>query len=313
VVCDEQAAQGRPRLHRDAPQFGIQATRCSDRSPEIRLVPEQHKAFHITIALAMQWAQENPSARPCEWARRLSFVRGFARHWSATDPRTEVPPSGLLPHRPGRARPYLYSDEEIRRLLEAALQLPSLHGLSSKTYYCLLGLLSVTGLRISEALHLRSEDVDLTEGILTIRGTKFGKSRLVPIHPSTQKVLSAYASDRDRLLVGRPASFFFASKRGTQLEPSRVRRTFYTLSRRTGLRGASASHGPRLHDFRHRFAVQTLVHWYRSCQDAERRLPILSTYLGHVHVSDTYWYLTSCPELMGLVVKRLEKRWVEQA
>ncbi|MGA8554736.1 MAG: tyrosine-type recombinase/integrase [Candidatus Acidiferrales bacterium] len=274
---------------------------------------EQHKAFYITIALAMQWAQENPSARPCEWARRLSFVRGFARHWSATDPRTEVPPWGLLPHRPGRARPYLYSDEEVRLLLEATLQLPSLHGLPSKTYYCLLGLLSVTGLRISEALQLRPEDVDLTEGILTIRGAKFGKSRLVPIHASTQKVLSAYALDRDRFLVGRSVSSFFASRQGRPLEPSQVRRTFYTLSRRIGLRGTFASNGPRLHDFRHRFAAETLVQWYRSGQDVERRLPVLSTYLGHVHVSDTYWYLTACPELMGLVVKRLEKRWEEQA
>src|SRR5215470_17826487 len=148
---------------------------------------EQRGAAHITTELAMQWAQENPSARPAEWARRLRFVRGFARYWSATDPQTEVPPLGLLPHRAGRARPYLYSDEEIRLLLEAALQLPSLRGLPSKTYHCLLGLLSVTGLRISEALHLRSEDVDWKGGVLTIRGTKFGKSRLVPIHPSTQK------------------------------------------------------------------------------------------------------------------------------
>lgn len=274
---------------------------------------EQHGATHVTIALAVQWAQENPSVHPAEWARRLRFVRGFARYWSATDPRTEVPPLGLLPHRAGRARPYLYSDEEIRLLLEAALQLPSLRGLPSKTYHCLLGLLSVTGLRISEALHLRSEDVDWKEGVLTIRGTKFGKSRLVPIHPSTQKVLSDYASQRDRFLAGRPASFFLVSRRGTRLTPSRVRRTFYTLSRRTGLRGACASHGPRLHDFRHRFAVQTLVRWYRSGQDVERRLPVLSTYLGHVHVSDTYWYLTACPELMGLAVKRLEEHWEKRA
>jgi integrase len=270
---------------------------------------EQQGASHITIKLAMQWAQENPSARPAEWARRLSFVRGFARYWSATDPQTEVPPWGLLPHRPRRAQPYLYSDEEIRLLLEATPQLPSLRGLPSKTYYCLLGLLSVTGLRISEALHLRPEDVDLNEGVLTIRGTKFGKSRLVPLHPSTQTVLAEYVSYRDRFLAGRPAPFFFVSRRGTRLTPSRVRRTFYTLSRRIGLRGVFASHGPRLHDFRHRFAVQTLVQWYRSGQDVERRLPLLSTYLGHVHLSDTYWYLTACPELMGWAVKRLEERW----
>jgi integrase/recombinase XerD len=270
---------------------------------------EQHNASHITVALSLQWAQENSRVQPVEWARRLSFVRGFARHWSATDPRTEVPPEGLLPYRPARVRPYLYSEQEVRRLLQAALELASLQGLASKTYYCLLGLLSVTGLRISEALHLRYEDVDLTEGILAVRSTKFGKSRFVPIHTSTQRVLCDYAAHRARFLAGRPASFFFVSRRGTPLEPSRVRRTFYTLSQRTGLRTPGVSHGPRLHDFRHGFAVQTLIQWYRSGQDVERRLPILSTFLGHVHVSDTYWYLTSCPELMGLAVKRLEEYW----
>jgi len=270
---------------------------------------EQQNASHITVALALQWAQESSSVQPVEWARRLSFVRGFARHCSATDPRTEVPPAGLLPYRPARVRPYLYTEEEIQQLLQAALELESLQGLAGKTYYCLLGLLSVTGLRISEALHLRFEDVDLAEGILAVRGTKFGKSRFVPIHPSTQRVLCDYAAHRAQLLAGRPAPSFFIPRRGTPLEPSRVRRTFYTLSRRTGLRAPEASHGPRLHDFRHRFAVQTLIQWYRSGQDPERRLPILSTYLGHVHVSDTYWYLTSCPELMGLAVKRLEEHW----
>jgi len=272
---------------------------------------EQRGASHITIALALEWAQQDPAVRPAEWARRLTFVRGFARHWSAHDPQTEVPPWELLPHRPGRARPYLYSDEEVQRLLQAALQLPPADGLRAQTYHCLLGLLSVTGLRISEALNLQSEDVDLTEGILTIRGAKFGKSRLVPIHASTRKVLSDYALRRDRFLAGRPMACFFVSKRGTRLVDSEVRNTFYDLSRQIGLRGPSASHGPRLHDFRHRFALRTLVQWYRSGQDVERRLPILSTYLGHVLVAGTYWYLTGCPELMGLAVKRLEKRWEE--
>jgi integrase len=274
---------------------------------------EAHGAHHITIPLAMQWAQHDPAARPAEWARRLSFVRGFARYRSAHDSKTEIPPWGLLPHRPGRARPYLYSDDEVRRLLEAAQQLPPAHGLQGRTYHCLLGLLSVTGLRLSEALNLQAEDVDLAEGILTVRGTKFGKSRLVPLHASTRKVLSDYAARRDRLLGRRPTPYFFVSKRGTRLDGGHVRRTFYHLSRRIGLRGASASHGPRLHDFRHRFAIKTLIRWYRSGQDPERRLPILSTYLGHVHVADTYWYLTACPELMGLVVKRLEKRWEGQS
>jgi integrase/recombinase XerD len=273
---------------------------------------EQRGAARITIALAMEWAQQDRTARPAEWARRLSFIRGFARHWSAHDSQTEVPPSGLLPHRPGRARPYLYSEEEVRQLLESALQLPSAHGLRGPTYHCLLGLLAVSGLRISEARNLPTDDVNLNEGILTIRGAKFGKSRLVPIHPSTCTILSDYASRRDRFLARRP-EIFFVSGRGTRLDGADVRRTFYSLSRQIGLRGASDSRGPRLHDFRHRFAVETLIQWYRSGQDVERRLPILSTYLGHVHVSDTYWYLTACPELMGLAVKRFEDYWEKQS
>lgn len=273
---------------------------------------EQRGVARITIALAMEWARQDKTAQPAEWAKRLSFVRGFTRHWSAHDSQTEVPPCGLLPHRPGRAHPYLYSDDEIRQLLQAARQLPSAHGLRGPTYYCLLGLLAVAGLRISEARNLQTDDVDLNEGILTIRGAKFGKSRLVPIHPSTRTVLSDYASRRDRFLARRP-EIFFVSGRGTRLDGADIRRTFYYLSRQIGLRGASDSHGPRLHDFRHRFAVETLVQWYRSGQDVERRLPILSTYLGHVHVADTYWYLTACPELMGLAVKRFEDYWEKQS
>jgi integrase/recombinase XerD len=272
---------------------------------------EQRGAGRITIPLAMEWAQQDKTARPAEWARRLTFVRGFARHWSAHDAETEVPPCGLLPHRPGRAHPYLYSDDEVRNLLQAASQLPSAHGLRGPTYYSLLGLLAVAGLRISEARNLQTEDVDLQEGVLTIRGTKFGKSRLVPIHPSTCIVLSEYASRRDRVLARRPAAFFVSS-RGTRLDGAEIRRTFYTLSRQIGLRGPSDSHGPRLHDFRHRFAVETLIQWYRSGQDVERRLPVLSTYLGHTHVADTYWYLTACPELMGLAVERFEDYWEKQ-
>jgi integrase/recombinase XerD len=273
---------------------------------------EQRRAAHLTISLALEWAQQKKTVRPAEWARRLSFVRGFARHWSAQDSLTEIPPSSLLPYRPGRAHPYLYSDDEVRQLLQAARQLPSAHGLRGLTYHCLLGLLAVTGLRISEARNLLTDDTDLNEGILTIRGAKFGKSRLVPIHPSTRTVLSDYASQRDHCLTRRPETFF-VSGRGTRLDGAEIRRTFYDLSRQIGLRGALDSHGPRLHDFRHRFALETLLQWYRSGQDVERRLPILSTYLGHVHVADTYWYLSACPELMGLAVNRFEDYWEKQS
>jgi integrase len=269
-------------------------------------------AAHITTALALEWIQQRPTTQPDTWAQRLGYIRGFARHHRANDPETEIPPPGLLPFHPKRARPYLYSEAEIASLLSCALELPSAGGLRPWTYHCLLGLLSVTGLRIGEAIRLQPEDVDLQAGLLTIRDTKFGKSRLVPIHRSTQEVLEQYRARRERFLAGRSASAFFINRRGNPLDIGDIHRTFYKLSRQIGLRGETASHGPRLHDFRHRFAVQTLLRWYRAGEDVERRLPVLSTYLGHVHVADTYWYLSACPELMGLAVARLEQRWGER-
>jgi len=271
---------------------------------------ERKRTSHITTRLALEWAQRPTTAQPAHWAQRLTFVRGFARYRSATDPRTEIPPWGLLPFQPKRARPYLYTYDEICALLKASLDLSPNDALRKWTYHGLLGLLAVSGLRMGEALSLRLNDVDLQNAVLAVHGTKFGKSRLVPLHISTRRMLSAYKARRNRYIGGQPASdYFFISKRGTRLDGAEVRRTFYVLSRQTGLRGESASHGPRLHDFRHRFAVQTLVEWYRCGKDVERRLPVLSTYLGHVHVADTYWYLTACPELMGLAVERLEGRW----
>lgn len=267
---------------------------------------------HVTTSLALEWVRQYPLAQPATCAQRLGYVRGFARYHLANDPQTEVPPPGLLPFRPTRARPYLYSDEEIAGLLHGALELPPAGGLRPWTYYCLLGLLCVTGLRIGEAIRLTAVDVDLTEAVLTIRGTKFGKSRLVPIDPSTQAVLEQYRLRRERALAGYAASAFFITRSGHPLDIGDIHRTFYRLSRQIGLRGVTASHGPRLHDFRHRFAVETLLRWYRSGADVERRLPVLSTYLGHVHVADTYWYLSACPELMGLAVARLEQRWEER-
>lgn len=273
---------------------------------------EARGSAHLTTQLALEWAQQNASAEPSTWAQRLGYVRGFARHHVASDPQTEIPAPGSLPFRPRRARPYLYSDEEIASLLNCALELTPIDGLRPWTYHCLLGLLSVAGLRIGEAIRLQFDDVDLQEGLLTIRGTKFGKSRLVPIHPATQTVLAQYRARRERVLAGRSAPSFFVTSRGHHLDIGDIHRTFYKLSRRIGLRAATASHGPRLHDFRHRFAVQTLLRWYRSGEDVERRLPVLSTFLGHVHVADTYWYLSTCPELMGLAVARLERRWEQR-
>lgn len=270
---------------------------------------KKKRVSHISTSLALQFAAQHRHQQPAEWAARLSVVRGFACYRSGDDLATEVPPPGLLPYRPMRARPYLYSEEEIRQLLNAARNLPATYSLKPWTYYCLFGLLVVTGMRISEALNLQAKDVDWSEGMLTIQGTKLGKSRLIPLHRSTRTVLSAYAKRRDRFFEGELVSHFFVSSSGQRLDGGHVRRTFYKLSRQIGLRDASASHGPRLHDFRHRFAVETLVRWYRRNEEVERRLPILSTYLGHAHVTDTYWYLTSTPELLGAAGKRMEKRW----
>jgi integrase/recombinase XerD len=277
---------------------------------------EQHRTSYVTQSLALAWAQEPSHAQPAYWAQRLSFVRGFAKYRSATDPRTQIPAKGLLPFRPKRARPYLYSDSEIRGLLSAALSIPC-HSERGKLrpwiYHCLLGLLSVSGLRVSEARNLEVQDVDLKAAVLTIRGAKFGKTRLVPLHRSTCRVLAEYISQRNRHWWQRPvSSHLFVSSSGHRLDGADIRRTFYALSRQIGLRGPFDSHGPRLHDLRHRFATNTLVRWYRSNEDPERKLPLLSAYLGHVHVADTQWYLSGSPELMREAMHRLEHRWEDR-
>lgn len=268
---------------------------------------EQRDAAIITTKLALEWATL-PPGKHASWALRLTDVRCFARHLHGLDQRTEVPPTGIIPY-PGRTRPYLYSEAEVKTLLAAALALPPEHGLRRWSYHCLFGLLAVTGLRISEALGLRREDVDLETGILTIHNTKFGKSRLVPLHPSTQHVLTDYAHQRDMHLGVPHSPYFLVAERGGRLLPQYVYRVFWQLSRQTGLRGESAHEGPRLQDFRHCFAVATLLGWYRSGQDVDTLIPILSTYLGHSCIRDTYWYLSACPELMEQAARRLEKRW----
>ena len=277
---------------------------------------ERRNTRYITQALALAWAQQPSKAQPAHWARRLCFVREFARYRSATDPRTQIPPQGLLPFQPKRARPYLYSDEEIRSLMQNALKMPyrfERGKLRPWVYYCLFGLLSVSGLRLGEARNLELQDVDLKAAVLTIRGSKFGKTRLVPLHASTCTVLANYIAKRQRHWARRVvSSYLFVSSLGNRLDGGDIHRTFYTLSRQIGLRGASDSRGPRLHDMRHRFATNTLVRWYRSGQDPERRLPLLSAYLGHVHVADTQWYLESSPELMREAMKRLEQRWEDR-
>ena len=212
---------------------------------------ESKGSSRITTKLAVEFATQCERQKPVSWARQLGIVRGFALYRTGADPTTEVPPLGLLPFRPQRAQPYLYTEEEIRRLLEAALNLVTPYKLQPWTYYCLFGLLAVSGMRLGEALNLQPHDMDWSESVLTIRGAKFGKSRLVPLHPSTREVLLAYAERRDQVYARRPVSYFFVSSHGTRLIASNVSKIFRDLSREIGIRDPDAGNGPRLHDFQH--------------------------------------------------------------
>jgi integrase len=265
---------------------------------------EERRAPMITYKLAIEWATQ-PADRRATWTLRLTDIRGFARYLQGIGVKSEIPPTGTLPGLT-RSKPYIYTEAEVRRLLAAALALPPRDALRRWTYYNLLGLLAVTGLRISEALSLRCDDVDLEAGVLTIRSTKFGKSRLVPLHHTTVCSLASYVKQRDTHVPRARSPFFFVAERGGKLLLQYVYRVFWRLSQETGLRKPAAHTGPRLHDFRHRFAVQTLLSWYRSGQKIELLLPLLSTYLGHTTVRDTYWYLSACPELMEHAAQRLE-------
>jgi len=273
---------------------------------------KHERASRITIELALRWATRPPKKTAAEQARRLGIVRGFARYCSGLDPRTEIPPKGLLRGRAQRIQPYLYTDDEIAQLMSAARRVPTTvrwsPGLRAATYEALIGLLVVTGVRISEALRLDRTDIDWTEGVLTIRETKWCKSRMVPLHSTTMNALWDYAELRDKVCRRPKTASFFVDERWRRLGYYGVRATFVRLSRETGLRGPHDSRGPRMHDFRHRRAVYALIQWYREEADVEQLLPVLSTYLGHVKVSDTYWYLTAVPELLQLAMARVERK-----
>jgi len=267
---------------------------------------ERQGASHITTELALQWALQTAGAPSSQGAVRLRMVRLFATHWSATDPRTEVPPLGLLPHRCYRKSPHIYTKDEVTRLMQAAKSLWTWKGLRPWTYTTLIGLLAVTGMRAGEVIRLDCDDVDFDRGILSIRRTKFGKSRLLPIHASTQRALKRYAKRRDRIYPRPRTPSFFLSEQGRRLTYCILRWTFVQVSRQCGLRAPTDRRGPRLHDLRHTFAVRTILAWYRSGANVEQRIPQLSTYLGHVHVTDTYWYLSGVPELLALAAARLD-------
>ena len=268
---------------------------------------EAEGAAVVTADLARRWAV-SADASPAQAAWRLRVVRDFAIHHQASDPRTEIPPKDLFPSRCHRKTPYLYSDEEVAQLLQVARGLPPGKGLRHRTYATLFGLLAATGLRVGEALALDDADVDRGDGMLVVRQSKFRKSRLVPVHASTLDRLRQYQEERDRVYPRPKTSAFFVSEGGRRLPYGTVQGIFRRLRGQLRLQESSTSRRPRIHDLRHRFAVNTLIRWYREGADVERCLPRLSTYLGHGCCEHTYWYLTAVPELLRLATERLERK-----
>jgi integrase/recombinase XerD len=260
---------------------------------------------YVTTSAALEWATAPAGAAMQWWAARMSVVRGFARFQVGFDERTEIPPTGLLA-RTGtqRTMPYLYSEQEIAALLAAARQMRC--PMRAATFESFVGLMASTGMRTGEAMGLDRDHVDLHGGMLTVRGAKFGKSRLIPLHPSVVEQLDRYQRHRD-LLRPRPACpAFFLSGAGTRLNHTNASTTFNALLAVAGIR---ADPKPRLYDLRHTFTVATLADWYGQNLDVAHLLPALSTYLGHVSPASTYWYLHACPPLMTAAAGRLESSW----
>ncbi|MDO8127744.1 MAG: tyrosine-type recombinase/integrase [Candidatus Brocadiales bacterium] len=262
----------------------------------------------ITTDLAVQWAKLTQNCHSINSARRFEIVRRFAKYMKLTVPETEVPPKGLLgPAYRRRPTPHIYPEEEIAAIMRAAKSLTPINGLRPHTYATLFGLLACSGMRISEALRLSREDVDLRSGTITIIESKFHKSRIIPLHSTTLNVLKSYIDKRDRRHPFPQTKAFFVSEKGTSLKYGKVLKTFREIVFSFGWRNQTGDRGPRIHDLRHTFAVHRLIEWCRCGEDVHQKISALSTYLGHVKVTDTYWYLTAVPELMAIAAARFEQ------
>ena len=266
---------------------------------------EQAGQRTITTEFALGWARRPHNASRNYLSRRLRAVRSFARYLHSLDPACEIPPLELLPASKYRPAPYLYRDEEIVALMEAADALGP--PLRAATFRTLIGLLACTGLRIGEALRLDRGDVDTARGLLTVRDSKFGKSREVLLHHSTVAVLDEYGQVRDRLCPHPPQRSFFITTRGTRIAHPTIYPPFRALLEQAGITHPVPGRHVRVHDLRHSFAVKTLLGWYRDGGDVAARMPLLSTYLGHVDPAATFWYLSAAPELLALAADRLER------
>jgi len=280
--------------------LGFKLEREGQILPQLVAYIEGAGADTLTAELAIAWAQLPVGVQPVTWTHRLGAARGFATYLKAIDPATEIPARKVFAGQGKRPVPYLWSHDDIDRLLAAARQLHS--PLKAATYHTLFGLLAVSGMRISEALGLHRSDLDLDGGVITVREGKFRRQRLIPLHTSVTDRLAGYAKQRDRSFPTSNA--FFVNTRGTTLRYNSVRSTFLRLTTDVGLRTPTVR--PRIHDLRHSFAVRSLADWHRAGVDVEGRVAGLSDYLGHVNPAGTYWYLTASPELMQLAAARLD-------
>lgn len=285
--------------------LGVKLERHGRLLPQLVAYLEAAGASTVTRELAISWARLPARAHPQHWAARLSIARGFAAYLQTIDPATEIPPAGVFAVRYQRPTPYLWSQADISRLLEAARELRP--PLKAASYEALFGLLAVTGMRLGEAIALEPGDVDLDDGVITIREhtAKLERARMIPLHSTTARALERYADTRARLCPEPRSSTFFLSSKGTSLKRSEVAKTLRKLTTALGLR--TDSDHPTAHHLRHSFAVSTLIDWQRSGVQVDEQIAVLSTYLGHVSPAETYWYLTATPELMASAAQRLQR------
>jgi integrase len=266
----------------------------------------------LTVEIMVDWARQDKgnSGKPSTWARRLKILRSFCRYLQQFEPRTEVPDDSIFGRIGQRLAPHIYSEQEIIDLLAAARHLGPSPGLRGVTYETLFGLIASTGLRVSEAAHLLDTDVDLKCGMLTIRQTKFAKSRQVPMHPSTTEALRQYRSQRNSYIEVTDETPFFVGTRGRLLGHGlslrQMNRVFIGLRDHLGWINRGAHDGPRIHDLRHTFVVRRVMLWHAQGVDVDQQMLALSTYVGHAMVTNTYWYLTGVPELMAVAAEKFE-------
>lgn len=260
----------------------------------------------ITLDLVTQWAHHKTTC-PRTWADRIRALRPFTKYRAQFDPDTEVPPPKFIGPKRQRLAPHIYTNEEIRSILVAASELPPRGGVRPAAYETLYGLLAATGLRISEALRLRIQDVDLEAGVLTVRETKCKKSRLVPLHSTTIHALKRYAHIREDNFIARRWKNFFLLAGGHRLEKDTAQRQFRRICNKIHLHARGSHPTPRIQDLRHTFITHCILRWYRQGIDIDKEMLALSTYVGHAEVTYTYWYVTGVPELMSIAVQRFEE------